>query len=316
MLSYLIKRLVLMVPVLVGVSFLTFALMRIIPGDIVTNMMGVSASNNPETRARVLQELGLDKPLLEQYVWWLGRILRGDFGHSFVHGGPVLTEILRCLPVTFELCLIAMLSAIFFGVPLGVFAGVYSGKLPDTVARLYALLGISAPGFFIGTLIVVLGAKYFPGVPTLGYVPFLEDPMANLVRIIWPSVTLGIGVGAILLRYTRGSVIDVLSEDYVRTAEAKGLPFFQVVYKHAVRNALIPVITAAGVWTAYLLGSSVLVEEVFAVPGLGRLVLSSIQNRDYPMIQAAVIFMSIGICTIILITDILVSFADPRVKLQ
>jgi peptide/nickel transport system permease protein len=311
---YLIRRLLLLVPVLLGVTFLTFAMIRIIPGDVVTNMMGVTAANNEETRARVLHELGLDRPMLEQYVWWLGRLVRGDFGHSFIHNGAVLTQILRCLPITLQMCAMSMGIAVLIGVPLGVFSAVWRGRAVDLFARLFSLLGISAPNFFIGTLIVVLGAIYFPRVPTLGYVPFLENPAANLARMFWPSLTLGIGIGAILLRYTRSSVLEVLGEDYVRTARAKGLSDLTVIFVHALKNALIPVITAIGVWTAFLVGGTVLVEEIFAVPGLGRLVLGAIENRDYPIIQGTVLFLSFFVAIVMLAADLLVAFVDPRVK--
>ena len=313
--QYILRRLLLVIPVLLGVTFLTFAMMRLIPGDIVTNMMGVTAGNNAETRARVLHELGLDKPLLEQYAWWLGRIAHGDFGYSFIHGGPVLDEILRCLPITFEMCLMSMIIAIALGVPLGVLAAVRRGRLSDLFVRIFALLGISAPSFFLGTIIVVFGAIYFPNVQTLGYVPFFQDPLANLARMFWPSLTLGLGIGAILLRYARASVIETLGEDYVRTAEAKGLSWQRVIFVHALKNALIPVITAVGVWSAFLIGGPVLLEEIFAIPGLGRLVLGAIQSRDYPIIQGAVLFMSFGVAMVMLLADLLVALVDPRVKL-
>jgi peptide/nickel transport system permease protein len=311
---YLIRRLLLLVPVLLGVTFLTFALIRIIPGDVVTNMMGVTAGNNEEMRARILHELGLDRPLLEQYLWWLGRLAHGDFGYSFIRRGPVIDQILHGLPITLEMAVMSMIIAILIGVPLGVVSAVKRGTAIDFVARVFSLLGISAPSFFIGTLIVVFGAIYFPNMPTLGYVPFLENPAGNLMRMFWPSLTLGVGIGAILLRYTRSSLLEVLGEDYVRTASAKGLSRFSVIFVHALKNALIPIITAIGIWSAFLVGGTVLLENVFAMPGLGRLVLSAINNRDYPIIQGTVVFISFGVAIVILLTDLLVAVVDPRVK--
>lgn len=313
--QYLVRRLLLMIPVLLGVTFLTFMLIRIIPGDIVTNMMGVTAANNAETRARVLSELGLDRPMLEQYVWWLGRIARGDFGYSFIHSGPVLDQILRCLPITLEMCVMSMAMAILIGVPLGVFSAMWQGSSLDLVARIFSLLGIAAPNFFIGTLIVIFGAIYFPNVHTLGYVPFSVDPLDNLARMFWPSLTFGIGIGAVILRYARSSVLEVLGEDYVRTARAKGLPPVKVIFVHALKNAMIPIITAVGVWTAFMIGGTVLIEEIFAIPGLGRLVLGAIQSRDYPVIQATVLFLSFGVAVTMLAADLVVAAVDPRVKL-
>jgi peptide/nickel transport system permease protein len=313
---YLIRRLFLLIPVFIGVTFVNFVLIRIVPGDIVTNMMGVTAANNQEMRARVLHELGLDRSMLEQYFWWLGRIARGDFGYSFIHRGSVLAEITRCLPPTLEMCAMSMAMAILIGVPLGVFSAVRRGRAVDFLARVIALLGISAPNFFIGTLIVVFGAIYFPKIQTLGYVPFLQNPWENVTRMFWPSLTFAISIGAILLRYARSSVLEVLGEDYIRTAKAKGLSPFRIIFIHALKNALIPIITSIGIWTAFLIGGTVLIEDIFAIPGLGRLVLGAIQVRDYPVIQGTVLFISLAVAVTILVTDMLVMAVDPRAKLD
>ena len=314
--KYILRRIFLLVPVVLGVTFLTFALIRLVPGDIVTNMMGVTAANNEELRAQILKELGLDKPLLEQYFWWIGRIIVGDFGFSFIHGKPVIDQILARLPITLQLGLMSMGMAILIGIPLGVFSAIRRGKFIDIFARVFSLLGISTPSFFTGTLIVVFGAIYFPTITTIGYVPFSESPWESTARMFWPASTLGIGIGAIILRYTRSSVLEVLGEDYVRTARAKGLSEGLVVFVHALKSALIPIITAIGIWTAFLVSGTVILEEVFAIPGLGRLVLSAIENRDYPMIQGTVLFLSLGVALVMLIADLLVALVDPRVKLQ
>lgn len=312
---YILRRLLLLIPVVLGVTFLTFALIRIVPGDIVTQMMGVTAANNEETRIRVLRELGLDRPLMEQYLWWLGRIVQGDLGYSFIHGRPVSEQILLRLPVTLQLGVMSMAIAIVIGVPLGVLSAVRQGTAVDLLTRMFALLGISTPSFFSGTLIVVLGAIYFPKTPTLGYVPLLEDPWESLIRMFWPALALGLGIGAIILRYTRSSVLEVLAEDYVRTARAKGMSEGIVVFVHAFKSALIPIITAIGIWSAFLVSGAVILEEVFAIPGLGRLVLSAIENRDYPIIQGTVLFLSLGVAFVILCADLLVALVDPRVRL-
>lgn len=314
--KYILRRIFLLVPVVLGVTFLTFALIRLVPGDIVTNMMGVTAANNEELRAQILKELGLDKPLLEQYFWWIGRIIVGDFGYSFIHGKPVIDQILARLPITLQLGLMSMGMAILIGIPLGVFSAIRRGKFIDIFARVFSLFGISTPSFFTGTLIVVFGAIYFPTITTIGYVPFSESPWESTARMFWPASTLGIGIGAIILRYTRSSVLEVLGEDYVRTARAKGLSEWLVVFVHALKSALIPIITAIGIWTAFLVSGTVILEEVFAIPGLGRLVLSAIENRDYPMIQGTVLFLSLGVALVMLIADLLVVLVDPRVKLQ
>ena len=313
---YILRRLLLLIPVVLGVTFLTFALIRIIPGDIVTQMMGVTIANNAEMRLKILHELGLDRPLLEQYFWWLGRIVQGDFGYSFIHSRPVIEQILLRLPITLQLGVMSMGLAILIGVPLGVLSAVRQGTSVDLLARMFALLGISTPSFFSGTLIVVLGAIYFPKTATLGYVPLLEDPWESISRMFWPALALGLGIGAIILRYTRSSVLEVLGEDYVRTARAKGMSEGIVIFVHAFKSALIPIITAIGIWSAFLVSGAVILEEVFAIPGLGRLVLSAIENRDYPIIQGTVLFLSLGVASVILCADVLVALVDPRVRLR
>ena len=192
-------------------------------------------------------------------------------------------------------------------------------RLAQASQRLYPglteQLGTDVEYLVTGTLIVVFGAIYFPKVPTLGYVPFVDDPWASLSRMFWPALALGLGIGAIILRYTRSSVLEVLGEDYVRTARAKGLSEIVVVFVHALKSALIPIITAIGIWSAFLVSGAVILEEVFAIPGLGRLVLSAIENRDYPIIQGTVLFLSLGVALVILVADLLVALVDPRVKL-
>jgi peptide/nickel transport system permease protein len=314
--QYIVRRLVLLIPVLIGISLITFILIRLIPGDIVTQMMGVTAGNDPQIRARILHELGLDLSVPEQYLRWMGKVVTGDFGYSFIHGGPVLEEIGRRYPVTVELTALSMIIAVLMGVPLGILSATRRGAAVDYLGRILSLVGISAPNFFVGTLIVVLGAIYFPSVKTMGYVSLQEDPVQNISRMIWPALALGLAVAAIVLRYTRSSMLEALSEDYVRTARAKGLANRVVFYRHVLRNALIPLITTIGVQLSFLLGGTVILEEVFAIPGLGRLVLGSINQRDYPMIQGAVLFFAINVVVVMLVVDILCSLADPRVRLE
>lgn len=316
MLRYILRRLIAFIPVLLGVSVITFALIRVVPGDIVTNMMGVTAGQDPKIRAVVLHELGLDRPVAEQYVWWLSRIIRGDFGYSFIHGVPVLKEIGRRYPVTLQLTVMSILIAIGIGVPGGIFSATKRGSLYDCVGRIFSLIGISAPNFFVGTLVVILGALYFPHIQTMGYVPLTHNPIESVTRMLWPALSLGMAIGAIVFRYTRSSMLEVLGEDYVRTARAKGLSDQAVFYRHVLRNALIPVITTVGVRAAYLLGGTVILEEVFAIPGLGRLVLGSIWQRDYPMIQGAVLFLALNVVVVMLVVDLLIAVVDPRVKLE
>jgi len=313
---YIVRRLLMLIPVLIGISLITFALVRMVPGDIVTQMMGVTAGNNPEIRQKILHELGLDLSFGQQYVRWLGKLLKIDFGYSYIHGKPVLQEILRRYPVTLQLVAMSMIIALVIGVPGGMLAAINRGKVVDYTSRLFTLIGISAPNFFVGTLIVVLGAIYFPGIKTTGYVAITENPVQSIQRMLWPALALGLAVSAIIMRYTRSSMLDVLGEDYVRTARAKGLTGRVIFSRHVLKNALIPIITISGVQVSFLLGGMVLLEEVFAIPGVGRLILGSISQRDYPMIQGAVLFLALNVVVVMLVADILCATADPRVRLQ
>lgn len=316
MTRYILRRLTMLLPVLIGISLITFSLIRMIPGDIVTQMMGITAGNDPEIRQAVLHELGLDLPVAQQYVQWLGRVVRGDLGYSFIHGGPVMEEVWRRYPITLQLAVMSMMIAVGFGVPAGILSATKRGTAVDYLTRIFSLFGISAPNFFVGTLIVVLGAMYFPSVTTMGYVPLTENPVQSVTQMFWPALALGLAIAAIVLRYTRSSMLEVLGDDYVRTARAKGLSNQVIIYRHVLRNALIPVLSTIGVQTSFLMGGTVILEEVFAIPGIGRLVLGSIFERDYPMIQGAVLFLAINVVVVMLVVDVLCCIVDPRVRLE
>ncbi len=218
MLRYLAARLALLVPIWFGISVVTFALIRLIPGDLVTIVLGVQGAADPSVRARMEAMLDLDKPLPVQYGLWLGRILQGDLGLSLIHSTPVRDEILRRLPATLELTALALSLALCVGMPLGAFSATRHGGPSDVLVRVLSLLTISAPGFFVGSLMIVLGALYFPGVQMVGYVPFEQDPLGSLRQMVWPALALGLAVAAIVARYTRASMLEVLGQDYVRTA--------------------------------------------------------------------------------------------------
>src|SRR5262245_60238453 len=246
MTAYIGKRLLLLVPTLFGVSAVTFLLIHLIPGDLVTILLGITASQNEQTRHALIQALHLDRPLLVQYVLWLREILQGDLGHSLVTGLSVRDELARSYPVTLQLALMAMSIALGVGIPLGVLAATRAGRALDASTRLFSLLFISAPAFFIGTVVIIAGARYAPWLPTLGHVPFTENAVRSLLTMLPAAASLGVAISAIVARFTRSSMLDVLGQDFVRTARAKGVADRAVVFKHALRNALIPVVAMAG----------------------------------------------------------------------
>jgi peptide/nickel transport system permease protein len=303
MTAYVGKRLLLLIPTLLGVSVLTFLLIHLIPGDLVTILLGITAGQNEQTRQALTHALHLDRPLAVQYLLWLGEVLRGDLGHSLVTGFSVRDELVRSYPVTLQLALMAMSIALAVGIPLGVLAATRAGRALDA----------SAPAFFIGTVVIIAGARYAPWLPTLGHVPFTESPARSLGTMLPAAASLGLAISAIIARFTRSSMLEVLGQDFVRTARAKGVADRAVVYKHALRNALIPVVAMAGTQFVYLIGGAVIIEEVFALPGMGRLVVNAIYQRDYTTIQGAVLLLTSGAVLVNLALDLLYHLIDRRI---
>ena len=313
MTTYIAKRVLLLIPTLLGVSVVTFLLIHLIPGDLVTILLGITASQNEQTRQALIQAIHLDRPLGVQYVLWLGRVLEGDLGHSLVTGFSVADELARSYPVTLQLALMAMAIALAVGIPMGVLAATRAGRTLDASTRVFSLLFISAPAFFIGTIVIIGGARYAPWLPTLGHVPFSESPARSVGTMLPAAASLGLAISAIIARFTRSSMLEVLRQDYVRTARAKGVADPGVVYKHALRNALIPVVAMAGTQFLYLIGGAVIIEEVFALPGLGRLVVNAIYQRDYTTIQGAVLVLTSAAVLVNLALDLLYHVIDRRI---
>jgi peptide/nickel transport system permease protein len=295
------------------VSAITFLLVHLIPGDLVTILLGITASQNEQSRQALIQALHLDRPLAVQYALWLGNLLRGDLGRSLVTGLSVAGELARSYPVTLQLAVMAMTIALGAGIPMGVLAARRAGRALDAATRIGSLLFISAPAFFIGTIVIIAGARYAPWLPTIGHVPFGEHPLRSVGGMLPAAASLGLAIAAIVARFTRSSMLDVLGQDYVRTARAKGVGDGGVVYKHALRNALIPVVAMAGTQFLYLIGGAVIVEEVFALPGLGRLVVNAIYQRDYTMIQGAVLVLTSAAVVVNLALDLLYRLIDRRI---
>jgi peptide/nickel transport system permease protein len=313
---YLAQRLLGAIPTLIGVSVLTFLFIRLIPGDAITTRLGTSTALTPEQLASMRAYFGLDQPLLVQYWNWLSSLFHGDAGYSIRTGRPVLVEIAERLPATLELAGAAALIAIAVGIPLGLLSAVKPRSRVDVAARVGGLIGLSLPSFWLGTLIIVFFSLYLRWLPnTGGYVDFVRDPLANLKLQIFPAITLGLALAAATMRMTRSAMLDVLSADYVRTARAKGLRPAVVLRRHVLKNGLIVVVTLLGIQVGQLLGGAVVVEEIFTVPGVGRMLLTAIVQRDYALVQGGVLAIAIFFVLLNIFVDVLYGYLDPRIRL-
>ncbi len=310
--AFILRRLALSIPILLLVSIMVFSLIHLIPGDPATVILGLEAT--PEAKAALRQELGLDRPLVVQYLSWLGDVLRGDLGRSLVDRTPVIDQIMRRLPATIELALGAFLVALLIAVPAGIVSSIRRGGAVDYGSTLFALGGMSIPSFWLAMMFIILFAVKLQWLPASGYVPFFEDPGANLRTMVLPMVATGIRESAVLTRMLRSSMLEVLHSDYVRTAHAKGLRERVVVMRHALRNALVPVITSSGLVVAGLLGGLVITETIFSIPGFGRLIIESVSRRDFVTVQGAILVSALLVVLVNLIVDILLALIDPRIK--
>jgi len=313
---YLAMRLVGAIPTLVGVSVLTFLFIRLIPGDAIAARLGTSTALTPEQLASLRAYFGLDQPLHLQYWTWLTSLLRGDAGYSIRTGRSVLVEITERLPATLELAAAATLIAVAIGLPLGLLSALRPRSRADVFARIGGLIGLSLPSFWLGTLVIVLFSLYLRWLPnTGGYVDFVRDPLGNLALIVLPAVTLGVALAAATMRMTRSAMLDVLGADYVRTAWAKGLPPPLIVRRHVLKNGLIVVVTLLGIQVGQLLGGAVVVEEIFSIPGVGRMLLAAIVQRDYALVQGGVLAIAILFVLVNIVVDLLYGYLDPRIRL-
>lgn len=315
--TYLARRLLTFPLILLGVSLLVFFSIRMIPGDAITAMLGTEAGLlTPVQRQSLEAYFGIDQPVLSQYGRWLLGLLEGDLGISVTYGRPVLAVILERFPLTLELALLAMVIALGTGIPAGVVAATRSERPTDVVVRILAMLGQSTPGFVVGLVIIYVLSVYFGYIPAMGsFTSLWSDPLANLAQLIFPAITLGFAFAASVTRIARSAMLDVLSDDYIRTARAKGVPARSVVWHHALPNALIPIVTLSGVEFGYLLGGAVIVEQIFALPGLGRLTLDAIGQRDYALVQGCVLFVAFNFLIVNLLVDLAYAALDPRIRL-
>ena len=314
MLKFIIRRFLLMIPVLLGVSLVTFIIVRSIPGDPVRVLLGADARSTPEQIAAIRRAYGLGQPLPVQYLKWLQHVVTGDLGQSLRTGRPLTEELRLRLPVTAQL---AAFAAIIGAVPallFGVIAALKRNTRIDWLTTLTALVGISVPNFFLATLLVLLFSFKLRWLPNVGYKPFLDDPLGNLELMILPALSLGLPFMAIVMRFTRSAVLEVMGQEYVRVARAKGLPQRRVILRHVLPNAGIPVLTVAGIQVAALLGGTVIVEQIFALPGVGRYIYEAIANRDYPVVQSVTLVMATIFVLVSLVVDILYAVLDPRLR--
>ena len=309
---YLAKRLLIAVPSLLIASLIVFTLPRLLPGDAVQLMLAEKAyaKDVDELRAK----LGLDRPLAVQYVEWLGRVTRGDLGESLWTRRPVLQELGQRLPVTLELAFFALAFALAIAVPVGVISAARADTLQDYVARSAAILGLSVPGFWLATLLIVLPAIWWGWRPVAEFTEFGTNPLAHVAQFLLPALILGVAAGAALMRLTRGMLLEVLRQDYVRTAWAKGLGERVIVLKHGLRNAIIPVVTLLGTQLPQIFGGTVVIETVFGLPGMSRFLFDAINQRDYPVIQGVNLVVVSTIVTLNLAVDALYAVLDPRIR--
>ena len=314
MLAYTVRRLLALVPTLFFASVIVFVSVRLIPGSVIDLML----ANNPlaaeKDRAAIEVALGLDKPMVTQYVAWAGNALKGDLGRTLWQDTPVMEHIMARVPVTLELTFLSILISILIGVPVGVYSAIRQDSAGDYITRSLSILMLAIPGFWLGTLVMVFPSIWWGWSPELRYVPFFDNPIQNLKMFIVPATILGAGLSAYTMRLMRTTMLEVMRQDYIRTAWAKGLSETMVVARHALRNALIPVVTLIGVEVASIIGIAVILEQIFVLPGLGQLLIESVGTRDYPLITG--IFLVVGVCVVLinLLVDLSYGFLDPKVK--
>jgi peptide/nickel transport system permease protein len=316
--TYVLRRLVLFVPTLLGASLLIFVLMRLVPGDIAQILVyqtGSESSTIQEKQiAAIRAELGLDRPLAVQYLTWLGDALRGDFGYSFSQRRPVSEILAERFPRSMELAVLTLVLAVLWAIPLGVVSAVHQNTALDYAARLLSISGLSLPIFFTGVLILWALVRFFRYLPPLEYAALTHDPLENLKQLVWPALAQAFYISAPIMRLTRSQMLEVIRQDYVRTARAKGLAERAVVYRHALRNSLLPVVTFVGWWGGRLLGGIVIMEIVFAVPGMGTALVQAVSYRDYPTVQAIILVMALVFLAVNLVVDLLYGWLDPRIR--
>jgi peptide/nickel transport system permease protein len=314
--TYLVKRLLLIVPTLFGVAAVVFLIMRVIPGDVTLLILGGDQTGriDPKQLAAMRHQLGLDQPLAVQFGAWLWGVLRLDFGTSLWTGQPVIEEVLIRLPLSLEVAILATIVSVLLAIPLGMLAAVRQDTWVDYVIRVVSIGGQAIPSFWVGILVILFLVIYFGWGPPLEFTPPWVDPWANFQQLVWPVLTIGYRYAAVTTRMTRSTVLEVLREDYIRTAWAKGLRQRAVVIRHALKNAMLPVITLVGTEFAFLIGGLVVTETVFTLNGVGRFVVDAVAHRDYPVVQALVFLIALCFVIVNLLIDLTYAWLDPRIR--
>ena len=312
MIRYIIKRILGILPVLLGISIVVFFAVRLIPGDYATITLGTQYTE--EAAALLREKYGLDQPLVYQYLLWLKGILTGDFGFSYISNQPVLSLLISRLPVTLELTVLSLLMAVLVGVPMGYWAACKRNKLPDSLVTVTGLLGISIPNFWLGTMMILLFSLKWKWFPSGGFTPLSDGLGANLRSMVLPAFALGMAVSAVVMRSSRSAMIEVTDQEYMKMAKAKGLSGIPLITRHGVKNTLVNVLTILGLQAGSLLGGSVVIEQIFSLPGIGSLALQSINNRDYLVLQGTVLFIAVMFVLINLIVDLLYCIVNPQIR--
>ncbi len=315
MTRYLTQRLLAFIPTILGISLLVFGALRLIPGDQITAVLGTEAGMLTDRQREVMEAYyGIDQPPLQQYFYWLGELAKGNLGISTRHGS-ILEAILKRLPLTLELALLSLCIALLIGIPLGLLSALKHNSFADLAGRVFSMLGLAIPNFVLGALLIYVLSVVFKYLPNSGnYSDFWEDPLLNLRQLAFPAITLGTSFAASVMRMTRSSVLEVLNESYVQTARSKGLPSNLITRRHVLRNALIPVTTLIGIEFGYLLGGAFIVEHLFSLPGIGRLAVYSINQREYALTQGITLFVAFVFVFMNLVVDLLYVALDPRIS--
>ncbi len=316
--AYIARRLLALIPTLIFASIIVFVTVRLIPGDIIDMMLSQNdVSANKMDRDALVKALGLDQPMWSQYLSWVGKILfKGDLGNSLWQSTPVIDLLTARLPVTFELGLLAVLIGLSIALPIGIYSAIRQDTAGDYLARSFSILLLAVPSFWMGTMAIVIPSIFWGWSPEVSYIPFREDPVGNIKQMLLPAVVLGTALSAVTMRMTRTMMLEVLRQDYIRTAMAKGLPERLVVLRHALRNALIPVVTLIGLQAPIIIGGTVILEQIFGIPGMGLLLLDAVNQRDYPIITGVFLVVGVSVMMINLLVDLSYGLLDPRVRIR
>ena len=314
MTKYLIRRVVLLIPTLIGMSMLVFLMVRLLPGDIVDAMVGLDPQYTPEAKAVLRHQYGLDVSIPVQYVRWIADISRGNLGQSFRTREPIVTQLGRSFPVTLELALFSIFLSVIVAIPLGVVSAVRQNSGVDFLAHITGLIGLSVTNFWLATLFLLFTSLALHWVPSVIWISPFKEPITNLSQMIMPALALSVGLMAVEMRMARASMLEVLRQDYIRTARSKGLRESSVMFRHALKNAFIPVITVIGIQIGALMGGSIIIEQIFGLPGVGWYMIQGVMTRDYPVIQVTTLFLAAIFVMMNLLVDLTYAYIDPRIK--